>query len=69
MTFKEKVQKIVLEMEKGNLQEIVKVVKDKALKQILDEVPAQIEVLFNKRLKEVDKIIEQRVKEHLKENR
>ena len=66
MAFRDKVEKIVLEMKAGKLDTIVKTVKDRALAQILKEVPEQIEKLFIKRMKEVDGLIEQRVKEHVK---
>lgn len=65
MTLRSRVEKIVTEMEGGNLQTIVDTVKDRALKELLQILPAKIEELFIQRAKEVDNIIKERVDAHL----
>ena len=66
MTFKSKVEKIVMEMGEGKIEDITKKIKDRALNEILKEVPEQIEKLFIERMHEVDKMIHNQVKEHIK---
>lgn len=67
MSLKVKVQKIVLDMNEGNMPELVTEVRNRALAELLEVLPAQIEELFQKRVKEVDKLIKERVEHHYKE--
>lgn len=64
MTFKTKVQKIVLEMgEDAGVQEIATRIKDIALRTIVQEMPERVDKLFQERLKEFDSIVQERVRE------
>lgn len=65
---KSKVEKIVLEMNEGNMPELVTEVRNRALAELLEILPAKIEELFQKRVKEVDKQIMERVDYHSKKN-